>query len=94
MRVVLTAPARLDLIAIGDWIAQDSPGDALKFISRLRKACAELSTLAHRYGENPRIGLRKRPVGNYLIFYRISAEVQIIRIIHTARDWEVILGEP
>jgi plasmid stabilization system protein ParE len=32
-------------------------------------------------------GIRRRPVGNYAIYYRVLDEtVQVIRIVHAARD--------
>lgn len=41
----------------------------------------------------PRLtGVRRRPFGNYLIFYRIEdSTVQVMRILHGARDYARIL---
>jgi toxin ParE1/3/4 len=37
-------------------------------------------------------GVRRRPFGDYLIFYRISArEAQVLRVLHGARDYERVL---
>lgn len=94
MKVVLTAPAKADLLEIGDWIASDSPANAQRFVHRRRTACDELSTLSFRYAEEPGTGLRRRPVGNYLVFYRVTDQVQIIRILHSGRDWLALLAEP
>jgi toxin ParE1/3/4 len=39
-----------------------------------------------------RHGIHRRPVGNYLIFYRIEAErVVIVYVLHGARDYESLL---
>jgi len=36
--------------------------------------------------------VRRRPHGNYLIFYRVGAEqVEILHVLHGARDYEPIL---
>jgi len=32
-------------------------------------------------------------VGPYLIFYRVRDEVQVLRIVHGARDWLALLDE-
>ena len=37
-------------------------------------------------------GIRRRPFGDYLIFYRINKDqVEILHILHGARDYEAIL---
>ena len=37
-------------------------------------------------------GVRRRAFGDYLIFYRISSrDVQVLRVLHGARDYERIL---
>lgn len=37
-------------------------------------------------------GVRRRPHGDYLIFYRIAGDtVEILHILHGARDYEAIL---
>jgi toxin ParE1/3/4 len=37
-------------------------------------------------------GVRRRPYGNYLIFYRIAADtVEVLHVLHGARDFEAIL---
>jgi plasmid stabilization system protein ParE len=39
-----------------------------------------------------RFGIRRRPVGKYLILYRIDQDrVGIVRILHGARDYERLL---
>jgi toxin ParE1/3/4 len=85
--VVFSQRANADLEAIGDWIARDNPGRAISFVAELRNACEAL-------GANPRIypllpgsrTLRKRTFAQYLILYRVRAEVFIVSIWHGARD--------
>jgi toxin ParE1/3/4 len=37
-------------------------------------------------------GIRRRPYGDYLIFYRVNANViDVLHILHGARDFEAIL---
>jgi toxin ParE1/3/4 len=95
MRVVLTETAYSDLVEIGRAIAKDSPGRALSFVDELHGRCSGLSTTARAFPLLPGWegrGVRRRPFGDYLIFYRISArKVQVLRILHGARDYERIL---
>jgi toxin ParE1/3/4 len=43
MRVRISAEARRDLIAIGDFIARDNPRRAISFIKELTDKCAGLA---------------------------------------------------
>jgi toxin ParE1/3/4 len=47
MIIVITAPAELDLVAIGDWIAKDNPARALSVVRELRHACKTIVDLPH-----------------------------------------------
>ena len=96
MKVVLTATARKQLEAIGDYIALDNPRRARSFVQELRTcakeigAAPELFPLVPRY---ERFGIRRRTFGRYLIFYRIDGgEIAILHILHGARDIEQILS--
>jgi plasmid stabilization system protein ParE len=95
MKLVLTASARVNLRAIGDWIASDSPQRAVTFIKELERHCA---TLALRPKIHPLLlgyeasGIRKAVHGNYLIFYRIAGDnVEVLHILHGAQDWQSML---
>jgi len=37
-------------------------------------------------------GLRRRAVGPYVVFYRVAEEVEIVRVLHGARDAGTVLG--
>jgi plasmid stabilization system protein ParE len=95
MIVVISLAAEADLEAIGDWIAQDSPQRALSFVQELRERCATLAELPRAFPLVPRyehLGIRRRVYRSYLIFYRIEEQtVQIVRVLHGARDYETIL---
>ena len=85
----LSPQAEHDLEEIGDYIAEDSPSNAERFIERLTQRFVAL-------GRNSRIGrarpelkpdLRSFPFGAYLILYRPIVEgVEIVRVVHAARN--------
>ena len=94
-KLVFTDQPEADLEAIGDYIAFDSPFRAVTFIQELRRDCLDLRSMPERYPlfERPRSpGIRRRIHGNYLIFYRVSADaVEVLHILHGAMDLTTIL---
>ncbi|MDR3424050.1 MAG: type II toxin-antitoxin system RelE/ParE family toxin [Alphaproteobacteria bacterium] len=89
----LSPKARLDLLKIRDYISLDDPAAAERLIRNIKEKCQFL-------GKHPRLtapqrqymNLSKHKVGNYLIFYRPhKTGVEIIRILHMARDIESAL---
>jgi toxin ParE1/3/4 len=95
MKVVVSEAAYADLLEIGRAIAKDNPVRAISFVDELHERCMGLSTMARAFpllpGWEDR-GIRRRPFGDYLIFYRISArEAQVLRVLHGARDYERVL---
>lgn len=93
MKVVFTRPTYQDLAEIRTWIAADNPRAADRMVEKLVSACSGLSRFPLRYPEIAARRLRKRPVGSYLIFYRVTDKVEIVRILHAARDWVSLLDE-
>jgi toxin ParE1/3/4 len=95
MRVVFTTAAEADLETIGDWIATYSPARAATFVLELRDRCERLASLPRAYPLVPRhegAGIRRKPYGDYLIFYRVGSDtVEIVHILHGARDYEKLL---
>lgn len=95
MTVRYTSEARADLIEIGAWIAEDSPRRSETFVQELMAACNALSEMPRRFQLVPghkESGIRRRPYGNYLIFYWIHEDtVEILHILHGARDYEKIV---
>ncbi len=87
--LVFTDPARDDLDSIYDFIANDSPTDAERFVKRL---VAELARLAKRGvtgapRDKIRPGLRSHPYGRYCAYFRVNDQhLVVVRIIHSARD--------
>jgi len=95
MKVVLTESALADLTHIGRQIRQDNPKRAESFIEELHDRCRRLETAPLAFplipGWEDR-GIRRRSYGNYLIFYRVTAEqVEILHVLHGARDYEALL---
>jgi toxin ParE1/3/4 len=91
----LARRARRDVLEIWQHIAEDSERAADRFIDLLTHYF-ELS------GENPRAGRRRDelrpdyrsfPVGEYLIFYRITEPgVRIMHVMHRRRDIEALFS--
>lgn len=88
MRVVYSPAALRDLKSIGDFIALESSKRARTFLAELRVACRSLGTDSLRYPLQERWkAIRRMPFGNYLVLYRASDDsVQIVRVLHSARD--------
>jgi plasmid stabilization system protein ParE len=93
--VVITAEAEADLEDIASYVAEQSPRSALTLIRGLREKCEALVDAPRGYPLVPRYehrGIRRRPFGSYLIFYRIGLDViEVIHILHGARDYEQLL---
>ena len=93
---LLTLEAKKDLEEIHDFIAQDNPKIALSFINSIQDKCQSVASSPEIGRKREELGfeLRSFPIKNYIIFYRIkNANIQIIRILHTARDIESIFNE-
>jgi toxin ParE1/3/4 len=95
MRVVITAAAKADLIAIGDFIRPQNPERAVTFVEELLDRSYALADMPRAYPLVPRyekFGIRRTVHRDYLIFYRVHEElIEIIRILQGARDYETLL---
>jgi plasmid stabilization system protein ParE len=92
MRVRLADAALRDLALIKDHVALDSPNAARRLVRTLFERCETLAQSPRRHSEAGVTDLCRRPVGNYLIFYRVTADVEVVRILHAARDWTHLLA--
>ena len=93
MIVVVTSEAESDLEQIAIHIAEQSIETALNFVQELREKCESLADAPRGYPLVPRhehLGIRRRPFGNYLIFYRVGA-IEVVHVLHGARDYERLL---
>jgi len=93
--VVITAEAETDIEQIAAYVAERSPQGAIKLIHELRDRCESLADAPRGYPLVPRyeqFGIRRRPFGNFLIFYRVGTEaIEVVHILHGARDYESLL---
>jgi len=92
MNVFFTPEARADLAEIAARIARANPARAKRVYLELRSGCEGLADMPYRFQLVPRIehrGVRRRIVGDFLIFYRIASEaVEILHVRHGAMDYE------
>lgn len=95
-RFEFTRGARDDLQEIADYIAADSPEAARRVVAQIRKAVerlADVPELGHVREDLGPVLLRFWPVYSYLVIYRGDIQpLQVIRILHGARDVERILS--
>ena len=95
--IVLQPRAKADISEIWEVIAEDSDDQADAFIDLIDQnfqLLAQKSGLGRRREELAE-GLRSFPVGRYVIFYLpIPGGVQIVRVLHGARDIEAALTKP
>ena len=95
--IVLQPRAKADLSDIWQFIAEDSADQADAFIDLIDQKfqlLAQQSGLGRRREELAE-GLRSFPVGRYVIFYLpIPGGVQIVRLLHGARDIEAAVTKP
>jgi toxin ParE1/3/4 len=95
MKVNISDAAYTELLQIGRWIKLDNPARAERFVSEIYDRCQSLSDMPKAFPLVPRWeeqGIRRRPYGDYLIFYRINGEmIDVLHIMHGARDYEATL---
>jgi len=64
-------------------------------VQELREKCESLADAPRGYPLVPRhehLGIRRRPFGNYLIFYRVgTSAIEVVHVLHGARDYERLL---
>ena len=100
--ITIRPRASIDLDEQSDYIAQNNLDAALRFFDSARQSFSQLARtpgIGSPYEvSNPRLqGLRKWPVRGfekYLIFYLVRDDrLEVVRIIHAARDIPAILAE-
>lgn len=97
LRLIRTRQAEEDLIDIWTFIAEDDPAAADRLLDRIDEVCGHLA-------ENPKLGparpelrpgLRTMIVARYLILYRVMPNcVEIVRVVHGARDLTSLFRDP
>ncbi len=96
-RFRFTSAASEDLHEIIEYLAgEGSPEVARRFVQGLSERCQSLADMPSigRRREELSPGLRSVPEGSYVVFYRPADDgVQIVRVLHGARDIERIFAE-
>lgn len=91
LKLVLAPQARKDIEEIVDYIATRDVSASRRMLLQIDTAIERLTELPFT-GPTvaPRIALRKMSVPPYIVFYAaIGVELQVIRVIHSARDTEI-----
>jgi toxin ParE1/3/4 len=96
-RLVLAPEARQDLRDIRDYIAKDNPDAARRVVTRLRGLARILAGAPALGRARPELGagVRSFPADRYVLFYRPvrgAAGIQIVRVLHGARDVDAIFS--
>ncbi len=81
--------ARQDLLEIWAYIADDSEAAADRILDRIDAAVRGIADHPAMGRARPELGagLRSFPVGGYIVFYRLSAEViEVVRVLSGFRD--------
>jgi toxin ParE1/3/4 len=99
-RVTRAPDARRDIVAIADYLTQRSVSAALRFLDALDETCKILADQPELGGlcelESPDLGAVRlwqvKGFRNYLLFYRAEDYgIDVLRVLHAARDWEAVL---
>jgi len=89
MRLNFTDSVEADFEEIGDYIAQDNPRRAERFINELIDQAEKVVRMPGGYAarEDLAPGLRMCTHGRYILFFRvIGTVVRIERVLHGRRD--------
>ncbi len=87
--LIRTPQAEGDLLDIWSYIATRNPQAADEVLELIQQKCrliAEFPNMGANRSEL-RPGVRSITVGNYVVFYRSTAnEIEVLRVLHGARD--------
>lgn len=96
MDVEFAAEARGDLGEIAMKIARRSPVAAHRYVDKIERRAQQLGELPGTGTPRPEWGadIRVARLGKYLIIHRIRDDaVQILRVLHGARDIDAVLRD-
>ena len=84
-RVIVMSEAFSDLEKILDFIAEESPQNAVQMTDRLWKAIQSLADFPHRYPASrrrlkPSNIVRTMPVPPFIVCYRVDDERMVVRV--------------
>jgi toxin ParE1/3/4 len=90
----LSSAAEKDLAEIVEYLAKVNLDAALALVDQFTE-CFQLLEAQPEMGErysDPRRGLRRTSMGNYVIIYQIVDDgILIVRVAHGARNWHELL---
>lgn len=92
MQVRWTRPALRDVEDIEDYIAQDSPAAAYRVARMLIERAGSNLSKSPYMGRDGRVrGTRELVFADlpYIVVYRITDAVEILAVVHSARNWPV-----
>jgi len=100
-QLTITAPAEIDMTEIGLYISEElhSPEAALDLLDEIDRQIISLEEMPKRYAlvSDERLagqGIRFIPVKNYLVFYYVDEEPEVVvitRVLYGKRDWVHLL---
>lgn len=90
MRIEWSEPAMLDMAALRNYIAEDSPTRAKLFIQRLFEHVGHLESypeLGRKVPETDSPDIRELVFQGYRIIYRLTSQrIDILTVLHGSRD--------
>jgi toxin ParE1/3/4 len=95
-RVTRRPLAEADIFEIWDYIADDSMEAADRWVDQLDEKFQLIATqpMMGRAREELETGLRSFPFGRYVIFYmRLGSGIDVVRVLHGARDIDAVFGD-
>ena len=96
-RVLRRPQAAEDIAEIWDYIAEDNPDAADRWVDRLDQQFQLLAAqpLMGRARDELVPGIRSFPFGRYVIFYTpLDDGIDVMRVLHSARDIDAQFDKP
>ncbi len=85
-----SATARVDLLAILDYIAQRNELAAHRLFERMQQDLEHAAEHPYLFKSSPRVpGLREIVTHpNYIVFYQVTAtSIKVVNVVHTRREF-------
>jgi len=89
LRIVITAPARVEIAQAVTYYEEQRPSAGVKFWIEFKNLAKRLKTFPELYSRFGKRGIRKAPMHNYphAVYYRIAGdELRILGVVHGATD--------
>lgn len=95
MKLTISPLAEQDIESIGDYIARDSPQQAIRFTEQLFRQCQLIAQRPEAYRKRPELGenIRSCSYRRYIIIFCVMEEdIRVERLLHGARDIAQVLS--